>query len=66
MKTKKTNSERRKFFSMLGTGAVGAGLVSLLPSVVLPSPKKDEKRAVSVSINPMAVKRRTGKGDRHG
>ncbi|MFA6540723.1 MAG: hypothetical protein WCT99_03905 [Bacteroidota bacterium] len=66
MKTKKTNSERRKFFSRLGTGAVGAGLVSLLPSILLPSAKKNEAKSVSVSINPMAVKRRTGKGDRNG
>lgn len=60
MKTPKTNSERRNFFKKAGVAAVGAGLLSAIPVKIF-SQTKEEKKAeqkISISINPMAVKRK--------
>ncbi len=65
MKTKKINSERRKFFSRLGIGALSAGLMSFLPSKLFSAVSRNNetsKHSVSISVNPMAVKRTTPGG----
>jgi hypothetical protein len=59
MKTPKTNSTRRNFFKKAGVAAVGAGLFSAIP-VKLFSRTKEEthpEQNISITINPMAVKR---------
>ncbi|MFA6439200.1 MAG: hypothetical protein WCX28_07825 [Bacteriovoracaceae bacterium] len=59
MNTPKTNSTRRSFFRKAGAAAIGAGLLSAIP-VKLVSRTKEEKHPeqnISITINPMAVKR---------
>jgi hypothetical protein len=60
----KINSERRKFFTKFGIGTLSAGIVSALPFKLFASSKQEKKNSdhsVTISINPMAVKR-TKKG----
>jgi hypothetical protein len=59
MKTAKTNSERRNFFKKAGVAAVGAGLLSALPVKLFSKPKEERQpeQTISITINPMAVKR---------
>lgn len=60
MKTPKTNSDRRNFFKKAGAAAVGAGLLSTIPVKLFSQSGKEKKaeQKISISINPMAVKRK--------
>lgn len=58
------NTERRKLFTRLGFGALSAGLMSLLPFrnlAAAPAKQQKSEQHISISIDPMAVKR-TKKG----
>ena len=56
----KINSERRKFFTKFGIGTLSAAIVSAVPFKLFAASKQEKKnseQSVSISINPMAVKR---------
>ncbi|MEW5799587.1 MAG: hypothetical protein AB1728_11340 [Bacteroidota bacterium] len=60
----KISSERRKFFTKFGIGTLSVGILNIVPFKLFASPKQEKKnseQSVSISINPMAVKR-TKKG----
>ena len=59
MKTK-VNSARRIFMEKLGIGALSAGILGSIPFKLFAmtnSAKGKSKQKISISINPMAVKR---------
>ena len=60
MKTPKINSERRNFFKKAGVTAIGAGLLSAIPVKLFSQTNKEKQsdQKISISINPMAVKRK--------
>jgi hypothetical protein len=56
----KINPERRKFFGKFGVGALSASIASTFPFKLFASTnssKKKTEQQISVTINPMAVKR---------
>jgi len=56
----KTNSERRNFFKKAGISAVGAALLSAVPLNLFAKANTaatEKNTAVTITINPMAVKR---------
>ncbi|MDD8016855.1 MAG: hypothetical protein PHP42_00635 [Bacteroidota bacterium] len=58
MKQDTVNFERRKMFAKFSIGIVSAGLLSLIPMKLFSAAKNVErKQQISISINPMAVKR---------
>lgn len=60
MKTPKINSERRNFFKKAGVTAIGAGLLSAIPVSLFSRTTKEKQsdQKISISINPMAIKRK--------
>lgn len=64
----KVNSQRRKLFAKFGIGAISAGILGAVPFKLFASSNVDKKNSeksdrqqsggsVSITINPMAVKR---------
>jgi len=55
----KTDNQRRNFFKKAGAAAVGAGLMTAVPAVLVAAAKdvKKSEQTISIAINPMAVKR---------
>jgi hypothetical protein len=64
MKPTRVDHKRRKFFATMGIGFLAGGLISTVTGKLFQLTGKKEvaaEKKVSVSINPMAVKR-TSKG----
>lgn len=60
MKTTDIRTERRGFFKKAGAGMLGAALLSLVPASLFSrssAANKKQNSTVTVSINPLAVKR---------
>ena len=60
MKKMEINSERRKFFKKAGASAIGAALLSAVPFGLFAKKQQEVKNPeqnISITINPMAVKR---------
>ncbi|MFA6470208.1 MAG: hypothetical protein WCW35_15030 [Bacteroidota bacterium] len=57
----KTNSERRNFFKKAGLSAIGAALAGAVPFTLFSKTQQgttpEQKNSISITINPMAVKR---------
>jgi hypothetical protein len=64
MKTQNINRDRRKFFTKVGFGFIAGGIASTITGKLFHFTAKEKTltaKNVSVTINPMAVKR-TNKG----
>lgn len=56
MENKKLKNERRRFFSLLGKGALGLSLISILPKFIF-GQSNNKSDLVKIKIHPSAIKR---------